>query len=232
MNICCVERRSFMGKSPLQIVTAVDAASNALRQDIFASYFTPGIKISESLLAERYGVSRHTIREAIAHLLSSGILTKSPNRGTFVKKISLDDVREIFQLRKLLEVEAVHRIGDMGQIPPDIFTALHNIENVDTAADWPQYVTMDARFHQSLVDAVNSKRLSRMYDIIVAEVQLCIVQSQELLRGFAADAFDHRVIVSNLEAGETAEAAAFLEKHLDSAVERFEKAFARRKIAK
>lgn len=214
-----------MSASLLRIVSAVDAASRELKKDIFASRFAPGAKISESLLAEQYGVSRNTIREAIAHLLSLGILVKSPNRGTFVKRISLADVREIFQLRKLFEIEAVRRIGETGSIPHLITAALNDLESVDFANDWPQYVAMDSKFHQSLVDAVGSMRLSRMYGSIVAEVQLCIVQSQELLSGFAADAFDHRVILNHLEKGETMEATAFLEKHLDSAVERFEKAF-------
>lgn len=216
-----------MGENQLRIVSAVEAASDALMQDILACNFEPGTKISETMLAEQYGVSRNTIREAIAYLLNSGVLVKNPNRGIFVKQISLDDVREIFHIRRMFETEAVKRIGEMGFISPTILSALNSIEAVDLEHDWAHYVTTDSRFHQALVDSVGSLRLSRMYGMIVSEVQLCIVQSQTLLKPFTSDAYDHRIIIRHLEEGETELAVASLQKHLDSAVERFERAFAR-----
>lgn len=209
----------------LRLVSAVDAVSDALAQDIFALNFVPGTKISETALAEQYGVSRNTVREAIAHLLSSGILVKIPNRGIYVKQISAEDVKEIFHLRKLFETEAIQRIGEMGFIPPTLIEALDSLESVDVQNEWATYVSADSRFHLALVEAVGSERLTRMYATIVSEVKLCISQSQELPEEHTDDASDHRAILQCLDAGQVDKAVSFLDKHLDSAVARFEKAF-------
>lgn len=213
----------------LRLISAVDAVSEALANDIFSLNFAPGTKISETALAEQYGVSRNTVREAIAYLLSSGILVKVPNRGIYVKRISFEDVQEIFRLRKLFEAEAVRRIGERGVIPPMLFDALCRVENVDVLKEWATYVFADSQFHLALVESVGSMRLTRMYGTIASEVKLCISQSQEVLEEHTSDASDHRLLLQCLEAGEVDAAVAVLSKHLDSAVARFEQAFSRHK---
>ena len=70
----------------LQTVSTIDAIRQMIEQDIYSLHFLPGDKIVESDLARRYGVSRNTLREAVAFLQASGILMKVPNKGVFVKK--------------------------------------------------------------------------------------------------------------------------------------------------
>ena len=78
-----------------------------IRIDILAERLTPGSKITEQSLGEKYGVSRTPVREALRHLHSEGLIEMIPNRGAFVVGLSSDDVRDLFILRKLNEVQAV-----------------------------------------------------------------------------------------------------------------------------
>lgn len=212
----------------ISVPSTVDAIYHALSDDIFSLNYPPDQKISETALALRYGVSRNTVREAIAALIQTGILIKVPNRGIFIKKISLDDVHEIFHLRQIFETEAILRISSTGFVLSTILDALWQLEQTDFNNDWAKYVVADSFFHSSLVNAVGSERLSRMYDAIAYETMLCISQSREILET-CEDTDDHHLIIRYLQDGKANEAASVLTRHLKHAVYRFERAFSQRK---
>jgi DNA-binding GntR family transcriptional regulator len=208
-----------------KIVSAVDAVTEALEQDIYSSNFSPGSMITETDLTKKYGVSRNTIREAIAHLLNTGILVKVINKGVYVKKITFDDVQEIFHIRKLFEVEAVTAIGKKGTIPVSITQALNKLKNLDFKTDWNSYVAADFGFHAELVNAANSPRLTRLYNTISAEVKLCIYQSKNIMPILKENYYDHSMVVEYLENKQIDCAVDVITKHMDSAVEHFKEGF-------
>ncbi|MFG2813506.1 GntR family transcriptional regulator [Streptomyces sp. NPDC048410] len=78
----------------------------ALRQDIIAGRLGPGDRLVERELAERYGVSRVPVREAIRALVGEGFVLFESARRTVVRRLTPDDVRELFELREALEVYA------------------------------------------------------------------------------------------------------------------------------
>lgn len=78
----------------------------ALKRDIIRCEIPPGELILEAWLAERYGMSKTPIRQAIGRLETDGLVSVVPRKGTFVKAVSDADVRDNFNLRLLLEPEA------------------------------------------------------------------------------------------------------------------------------
>ncbi|MET7612939.1 GntR family transcriptional regulator [Streptomyces seoulensis] len=78
----------------------------ALRQDIIAGRLAPGDRLVERELADRYGVSRVPVREAIRALVGEGFVLFESARRTVVRRLTPDDVRELFELREALEVYA------------------------------------------------------------------------------------------------------------------------------
>ncbi|MGW3111405.1 GntR family transcriptional regulator [Streptomyces sp. NPDC001091] len=78
----------------------------ALRQDIIAGRLAPGDRLVERELAERYGVSRVPVREAVRALVGEGFVLFESARRTVVRRLTPDDVRELFELREALEVYA------------------------------------------------------------------------------------------------------------------------------
>ncbi|MFF4013558.1 GntR family transcriptional regulator [Streptomyces sp. NPDC001843] len=77
-----------------------------LRQDIIAGRLRPGDRLVERELAERFGVSRVPVREAIRALVNEGFVLFETPRRTVVRRLSPTDVRELFELREALEVYA------------------------------------------------------------------------------------------------------------------------------
>lgn len=96
--------------------TTVDLVTTALRQRIVGGELAPGEVVRQELLADDLGVSRAPIREAITRLVAEGLLTNVPHKGAYVTELSIDEVREIFEVRLRLEPwlfsEAIGRITE------------------------------------------------------------------------------------------------------------------------
>lgn len=225
-----------MDQIQLNTVSTVDAVCRALENDIFHLRYPPGAKITEADLTSRYSVSRNTIREAIAHLLSNGLLEKVANKGVYVRRITSDDLQELFRLRELLEMEAMTQIIRSGEIPSDLIRYAEALEQVDSSLYWDEkvmdsYIRADIRFHQALVEAAGSARLNRLYDTIIAEVMFCIylvhrripMDGEDLKRHkLPPDRLNqHRRIVEALEKKDLALATEVISKHMKSACERY-----------
>ena len=139
-----------------KVVSTVDAIYQTLADDIFSMRFPPGAKITEAALCSRYGVSRNTLREAVALLLSHGLLVKIANKGIYVRTLNYTDVKEIFRLRELLELEAIRSIMESGNIPIELVQLANAIDEHVTEDSWDANLEADIRFHSRLISSANS----------------------------------------------------------------------------
>src|SRR5437016_14664603 len=99
---------SRMGHSQIHRVTVADQAAGILRQRILEGELRPGTPLPEVPLAESMGGSRNTMREAVRILSIEGLLKRNIHRGVAVAQLSLRDVHETYDLRRILEVSASH----------------------------------------------------------------------------------------------------------------------------
>lgn len=79
-----------------------------LYEDIVVGAFSFGAKLGEEQLVERYDAKRHVLREAFGQLEEFGLVEHVPNRGVFVREPHPDEVRELFEIRELLEIHAAN----------------------------------------------------------------------------------------------------------------------------
>lgn len=93
-----------------------ELTTQTLRGAILNMYFSPGERLIERKLCEQTGVSRTSVREALRHLETEGLVERVPNRGLFVATVSRDEARQIYEVRAALEPVAgrmfVERAGD------------------------------------------------------------------------------------------------------------------------
>lgn len=144
--------------------TAQDAVLAALREDILTGVLEPGDQLVQEALAERYGVSRVPLREALKMLESEGQVVNHPHRGYFVAELSVGDLREVYHLRGLLEGAALTAAVPLLD-EADIEEIAGLGEDVDTAAREGDVLAMaeaNRRFHFALFDAAALPRLSRL----------------------------------------------------------------------
>lgn len=213
----------------LKIVSTVKAVSEAIARSIYASEYEPGTMLKEGDLANRFGVSRNTIREAMAGLQKSGLLEKKINRGVFVKKITLMDVIDIYHIRVLFECEAVRTIMTFGKVPDTIIQALEAVENYEAHQNqelWMTFASKDVDFHAAVVKAANSARLASLYETIASEVKLCMCQSKEVIPIEEHNRYSHRMVVDAMLSGDADEAIRLTKAHIDYAIQKFVEGYA------
>ena len=86
-----------------------DLIAETLREEILRGEVEPGQALRQEELAERFGVSRLPVRDALLRLEAQGLVHVYPNRGAFVVALSADEVREIYEMRILLEGDIIER---------------------------------------------------------------------------------------------------------------------------
>lgn len=87
--------------------TAQDLVLSTMREDILSGTLSPGTRLRQEKLAERFGTSRIPVREALRALEYEGLVRSSPYRGFTVTELDADDIEEVYDLRIVLESHAV-----------------------------------------------------------------------------------------------------------------------------
>ena len=100
-----------VGAAKLSTLSARDRAYQLIQQKIVAGELTGGSRVSEVALAKELGSSRTPIREAIALLVSGGVLEQTSHKGTIVTDLTRQDIIELYELREALEVYAVGKVA-------------------------------------------------------------------------------------------------------------------------
>ncbi|MEV8151039.1 GntR family transcriptional regulator [Arthrobacter sp. NPDC080073] len=142
-------------------VSLTAQATDMLRAAITSGEMTPGEHYSAIGLAERLGVSRTPVREALQLLEKEGIVRIEKNRGVRVLQISLDEIVQIFQIRILLEPPAAARAAEVvTEDDLEHFRVLHG-RILDAAAgdDGPGTLQADKEFHLFLIGLAGNPRL-------------------------------------------------------------------------
>ena len=96
--------------NPIPVITRRDRVATALRRSILAGQILPGTQLVESGLAAQFCVSRGLLREAIRELIETGLVVNRPYAGTFVTDINDEVLRDVYEVRRVVEREAYTRI--------------------------------------------------------------------------------------------------------------------------
>ena len=138
-----------------------DVVFNTLRQAILKGELEPGERLMEIQLAERLGVSRTPIREAIRKLELEGLVLMIPRKGAEVAEISEKSLREVLEVRRSLEELAIELACQ--RITPEELTALEEAENRFARAvedgEVMAIAESDENYHELIYQATANDRL-------------------------------------------------------------------------
>ena len=143
--------------------TAQEAVLAEVRRLLVTGELAPGSPVRQEALAERLGVSRVPLREALKVLEGEGHVVYLPRRGYVVAELSVDDLVEVYRMRELLEAEAIRvavpRLD--AQSLAEIEAAAREVDDAGRGADLVEMTASNRRFHFLLFDAAGMPRLSR-----------------------------------------------------------------------
>jgi DNA-binding GntR family transcriptional regulator len=156
----------------LIVISTVDTLVDAIQKEIFNGVWKPGEKIRESELINMYGISRHSLREALVALTEQGLLERRMNRGVFMRQFSKEEIEDLYFTRLILEIEATKNLARKKIIPDEIGEALENFKKQKQSDPWSNIIKNDVKFHKALVDSLGSYRTSKLFESLLIEFEL------------------------------------------------------------
>lgn len=164
---------------------------------ILASEIPPGGRVNENQLAARFGTSRGPIREAIRALEGAGMVETIPNRGTFLRHLSIKEAREVYDVRAALFGLAGRQLAE--RATPDVVSRLDEyLELMEQAAanqDFETYYPLNIGFHELILDSCGNATLAREYKSLVKRLTLFRARSLVQGGGLTVSNREHRAMV-------------------------------------
>lgn len=177
----------------------------------------PGTRLRETELAERLGVSRTPIREALRLLEADGLVVHLPRLGATIRRLEYSEIMELYEMRSVLEGTAA-RLAARSASDIEIAELTELNEAFRAAADDPRRtVEMNRRFHRTLQDSAKNRFLNTA--IQAQQRAMLILGPTRLMVGDRAveAAQEHDRILTALRARDGAAAEAAMRQHIEAA---------------
>lgn len=186
-----------------------------LERMVLAGEFAAGEKLDEAEIAQRLGVSRGPVREALRAVAETGLVRAERNRGVFVRKISSEEADEIFEVRAALDRLAGRKLA--ATIRPEQLAELRGVVATMRASarreDREGYHAANLRFHDALVEFSANAKLLQTYRRLVNELSLFRRHSLEEPRRLPRSFEEHERILGYIAAGQVDAAGEALHEH-------------------
>lgn len=208
-----------MNFSVPKIRSVRDQVYEGIKSLIVSGQLPQGTRLQESELAELFQVSRTPVREALKALRDDGLLESGSAKGLFVKVLTPDNVRDIFQIRSLLEQFALKQ--GIARLTLDeeryLLSMRAKFESFRTYNDMEEYIRLDSELHSSIITFSGNQFLRELTDRIYSVLQPVRVLSLSTQVRYEASISEHIGIVDGMLARDSAQAAVTLQTHLDEA---------------
>lgn len=156
----------------IESVQLGDRTIEAIRAAIVSGELAPGEPLLDRRLAEELGVSRTPVREALHRLEAAGLVDPRGRSGWVVSQFTADDVRELFQLRMLLEPVGLDQLAkdpDQARIT-EISHFFTDFEHPIESSRYTEYFAHDDSFHQAIVAFSDNGRIRTFYEVMNAHI--------------------------------------------------------------
>lgn len=189
-------------------------AHQQLRASILQGEYSPGEFLSENAVAEKLGMSRTPVREALQTLAREGFLESIPARGFCVPRWSMEDIREMFELRECLEGYAA-RCAALRASEDDI-KELERLYQISVQAKtWQEWVQTGTEFHHYIFSIARNHRLSAALNALNAQIILTRRSELRDIEGRREEAVkEHKAFLDAIQAHDPDKAEQLARRHI------------------
>ncbi len=202
--------RALLGRT-----STAERVADILRSRIAEGFFPPGTRLSEDSIGGALGVSRNTLREAFRLLTHERLLEHRLNRGVFVRVLSVDDVEDIYRIRRMIECSVVRSLGTPPYALDRVAAAVADGQRAAKAREWKGVSTANIHFHRELVALAGSERTDELMRSVLAELRLAFHVVDDPRRLHEPYLARNLKIVETLADGRRDDAEALLADYLD-----------------
>jgi len=188
-------------------------AYDSIRAYILREDLDEDTRLTEEFLSNQLGISKSPVREALNSLHTEGLIRIEARRGAYLRRFSIKEVKDLYDLREALEIYAVSVAVLSPQLIAELRKSTQRTIKHLKAHDKPGHIEEDTRFHGLIASATGNDELCRVLENVQSQIWLCRRKTYELTSPTAPDA--HQEILEALENGNRMEAQAALRVHID-----------------
>ncbi|WP_087633738.1 GntR family transcriptional regulator [Caballeronia telluris] len=209
-------------RAPEAIASKLDEVRAQVRAMIQRGDLRPGERVNEQALAHQIGVGRNSAREALRALEQAGLVRIVPNRGAEVRRLSLEEAMDLYEIRAGLartagRLAALRLTGDEEQL---LGILIDQMEAAVVVRDGHEYQTLNEEFHRQLMDATKNPRLIKINQAVEEELTLYLHKGVYSFSQMQRSAKEHREIFEALRTGQADLAAQAFEMHVQTGKKR------------
>lgn len=188
-----------------------DIAYDRLREGIVAGELKLGEQVSEAQLAQRMGISKTPVREALVRLKMEGLVEIQPQRGTFVFKLTPEQVGQLCRYRAMIETSALREAAAAAplQLIARLRAHVAEMRGSEAARDLQRLSRIDMNFHYEFLACCPNPYLRAAYELI--RYQLIALRHRSPIENMVDS---HQVLIDLLEAGDIDAAVQELHAHV------------------
>ncbi|HEX4790220.1 MAG TPA: GntR family transcriptional regulator [Actinospica sp.] len=203
------------------VPSRTEAVLDAVKHAILTGRLAPGQPLIETELAAQLGVSKTPVREALKTLAGAGLVTMSPYKGASVRLVDDALAHSVYDIRVLLEPEAVRRAAGRGEAATTSWqTAASALDLADVAGDRAERQQANRTFHRALYAGCGNDLMVGILDGLRDQTALVSTAVWTRNASWEQEAAEHRAILEAIRAGRADVAASLLEEHIRAFVER------------
>ncbi|WP_118182110.1 GntR family transcriptional regulator [Paraburkholderia phosphatilytica] len=190
---------------PVRARTMVDAAVDAIVSGASRGLILPGDRIVETEIAEKLGVSRVPVREALRMLESQGIVSSVPNKGIRLVPVSRERVHNLLEARLALEMIAVRRVVGLklNQAPSTLNRLRRRVEEIELMAlrqDYYGLALADVAFHREVAEIGGNDVVSNLWEGIARQLTIALGLTTQMTN-LTTIVQEHHELLAALEKG-------------------------------
>ena len=195
-----------------------DVVFNTLRKAILRGELKPGERLMEIQLANKLGVSRTPIREAIRKLELEGLVLMIPRKGAEVAQITEKNMQDVLEVRKALEELSVQLACE--RITPEqveeMKMAAEDFRKVLKSGDVTKIAEADVKFHDIIFAATNNQRLITLLNNLREQMYRFRVEYLKQKECYPQLLEEHDKLIALISGGEVEEACELMGRHIDN----------------
>jgi DNA-binding GntR family transcriptional regulator len=162
------------------VASLTDQAHRSIKRFILAGSLDTQGRLTESFFADRLGISKSPVREALNALQNEGLLRIEPRKGIYVHRFSAKEITDLYELREALEVFATRMVEITDELIEALRRSLDRTQQFLDDDDKAAYIEEDIAFHQMIVNSAGNEELSRVHGNIQDKLWLCRCQTYQL----------------------------------------------------
>ena len=201
-----------------ELIPLRDVVFKKLRRAILLEELKAGERLTEIRLADRLGVSRTPIREAMRKLELEGLVVMVPRRGAVVAKISEKNLRDVLEIRRVLDMLcarlACERMSE--EAKEKLNTACQDFEEAVKSGDLRDVAQKDVALHNIIIEATGNLTLQKMLDNLAEQMYRYRVKYLKDDSQYQTLSREHRAICKSIMSGDQETAVRLAKEHIDN----------------